>query len=62
MTPYEELVRDHKALIRLVNDIVEWFVPPDDELSTTERLLIIRLEEHYRSKSRSLKVGGIRYA
>ena len=57
MTPYEELVRDHKALIRLVNDIVEWFVPPDDELSTTERLLMIQ-----RSKSRSLKVGGIRYA
>ena len=53
MTPYEELVRDHKALIRLVRDIV----PPDDELGTTERLLMIQ-----RSKSRSLKVGGIRYA
>lgn len=58
MTPYEELVREHKALLKLTNEIVEQFVPPDDELSITERLLMIRLE-HFRQSARSYKIGGI---
>lgn len=60
MTPYEEMVEEYKALLKLTNEIVLKFIP-DDELSNAERLLMIRLE-HYRSKSHSLKVGGIRDA
>ena len=57
MTPYEELVREHKALLKLTNEIVEQFVPTD-ELSITERLLMLRLEA-YRSKAHNHKVGGM---